>query len=546
MNGDHWGIRHITAADDNVDPLHGASYPNSTWSTTNVAEALPGVLTPLSWTLWGPALERAGRRTFHALGALARRETEVPTRVEERYFGVFHGRPALRVDFFCLMGDRLPGTSGAAVAEHFLASVPPGFVSRPDRRYYPLVAARLPAAILQAPGAARRARAGTERWWRTDLARIPTADRDEARGCLATAVACFEENAYRQGLALFTLVHPLYDQLTRLAAAAGGAAPGLMGGYGAHEETQMVVDLWACSRGRLDLDSFLASHGFHGPREGEVSAVVWREDPSPLLQILEAYVAMGESADPMVAEASRAEERRRAERDLIAGLPASRRPWGRMVLRLARRYVPLRAVCKVAYLQSVDVARASARRLGACLAAEGVLEAPEDVFFLTVDELGQSRWDGAKERVEVRRARYETNQRLELPITWQGMPEPRPVGIERSTADDSRVLEGVAASPGVAEGWVRVVTDTTNSEMEPGEILVAHTTDPSWASVLFLASALITDVGGLLSHTAVVARELGVPCVANTRVATQVLRTGDRCRVDGTTGRVEVLERAEA
>ena len=79
--------------------------------------------------------------------------------------------------------------------------------------------------------------------------------------------------------------------------------------------------------------------------------------------------------------------------------------------------------------------------------------------------------------------------------------------------------------------------------MEPGEILVAHTTDPSWASVLFLSAALVTDIGGLLSHAAVVARELGVPCVVGTKVGTSLLRTGDRCRVDGTSGQIEILER---
>jgi pyruvate,water dikinase len=79
--------------------------------------------------------------------------------------------------------------------------------------------------------------------------------------------------------------------------------------------------------------------------------------------------------------------------------------------------------------------------------------------------------------------------------------------------------------------------------VEPDEVLVAPTTDPSWSSIMFISSALVVDIGGMLSHAAVVARELGIPCVVNTRTGTRALRTGDRVRVDGTTGTVTVIER---
>jgi pyruvate,water dikinase len=82
-------------------------------------------------------------------------------------------------------------------------------------------------------------------------------------------------------------------------------------------------------------------------------------------------------------------------------------------------------------------------------------------------------------------------------------------------------------------------------EVEPDEVLVAPTTDPSWASIMFISSALIVDIGGALSHAAVVARELGIPCVVNTRTGTRELRTGDLVRVNGDAGTVEVLKRAD-
>jgi pyruvate,water dikinase len=93
----------------------------------------------------------------------------------------------------------------------------------------------------------------------------------------------------------------------------------------------------------------------------------------------------------------------------------------------------------------------------------------------------------------------------------------------------------------VVEGRIRVILDPADTEMDSGDVLVARTTDPSWASVMFLASALVVDIGGPLSHAAVVAREMGVPCVMGTGDGTVRLRTGDRVRVDGAKGTVDVL-----
>jgi pyruvate,water dikinase len=130
---------------------------------------------------------------------------------------------------------------------------------------------------------------------------------------------------------------------------------------------------------------------------------------------------------------------------------------------------------------------------------------------------------------------------MRLPAAWRGTPEP--VVPEPNTIDHT-VIKGIAASTGTIVGTVRVVRDPSFAEVEPGEILVSHTTDPSWASIMFVSSALVVDIGGLLSHAAVVARELGIPCVVNTRTGTDLLRDGDRVRVDGTKGTVEIIARA--
>ena len=131
-----------------------------------------------------------------------------------------------------------------------------------------------------------------------------------------------------------------------------------------------------------------------------------------------------------------------------------------------------------------------------------------------------------------------------MPDSWTGQPEAIPITASEAAAEGSE-LSGLAVSPGVAEGRARVVLDPLATDpLQPGEILVCATTDPSWTSLFLVAAGLVIDIGGALSYGAILARELGVPCVINSRIGTQVLRTGDLLRVDGDAGRVEVLRSA--
>jgi pyruvate,water dikinase len=108
-------------------------------------------------------------------------------------------------------------------------------------------------------------------------------------------------------------------------------------------------------------------------------------------------------------------------------------------------------------------------------------------------------------------------------------------------APPGTVVTGVAASGGVVEGRVRLVRDPATAEVDDGDVLVCETTDPGWTALFMVAGALVTDHGGMLSHGPIVARELGLPCVCGTRDASRRLRDGQRVRVDGGAGRVEVL-----
>ena len=203
----------------------------------------------------------------------------------------------------------------------------------------------------------------------------------------------------------------------------------------------------------------------------------------------------------------------------------------------------MRGVSKRAFLQCLDVGRATARRAGGLLVAVGVLAAPDDIFYLTVGELGRALPADVQTLVERRRARRVLYQTIKLPAMWKGSPKPAHATAIRQLVVDT--VQGIGASGGVAEGTARIVHDPTFSDVQPDEILIAPTTDPSWSDILFISKAPVVDIGGALSHAAVVAGELGVPCVVGTRNGTESVRTGVLVRVDGDSGKVTILHRTE-
>lgn len=523
------------------DPLHLPRHNSGHWTTTNVGEALPGVPTPLGWSMWA-GTQQSVRDGFHAIGALSGKERLLPADPDQHFLWAFYGRPAMRIEMFAELADRLPGTSGPAVAMQLLGYCPPSITAHPSYRRWPVVAAKLPIAFATVARRVNTARAETETWYR---ARIGTVDqRDLTSAIMLFGDACrrFQDNIGAQCVSIFGAVQPIYEQLTLLANKAGVDPNAIMGGYGAHAETEMVIDLWRASRGELTVAQVAARHGYHGPMEGEISAVVWREDPKVLDGVVADYARLPDERSPERTAADLLARRIEMERELLARLPKAYQPVGRGVLAAARTNIPLRGTAKVAFVQAIDVARAAARRIGVLLTEEGTLSDPDDVFYLTSEEvLGRPR--DVADLIARRRARRLRYQRLDVPTQWAGIPTPYALDVRRSDGErDGSPVQGIGVSAGVVEGLVRVVLNPDFSEIGTDEVLVAPFTDPSWASIMYLSKALVVDIGGALSHAAIVARELGIPCVVNTGSGTTQLRTGDRVRVDGSSGRVDLLE----
>lgn len=524
-----------------TDPLHEESGPETTWSIGNFSEALPGVPTPLGWTLWQHALEYGGRLALVDPGFLPRRDAHFPARVDDRLAAIFHGRVAGSVTLFEKVAAAAPGTSPAAFDQQVFGCVRPGVDNRNALRRYPIVAVKLPLIAARLGPRIRAERASAEVTWRSTTRDAPT----DPRSLLATASAQFTRI-----MRIHTLISALaqggYDRVTRLTASTDrpDLALTLLGGFGDTEEARVMDDLWAVSRGRLDLDTFIDRHGYNAPDAGEISNRSWREHRAPTEQLVATFAAMDESASPGHRARRTQADRTRALAELRGSLGQGSRINADVLLGGAMYLIRLRQTGKTAFVHTLDVARHAARCLGQQLVTGGHIDDVEDVFYLTLDEAMGSPSPQMRALVEFRRERRAHYRRLAVPEIFDGTPQATAAAVSEIHAGEKLQALGVGA-PITVEGRVRLIVDPAEcgEPLDPGEVLVTSATDPSWASMFATAAALVIDVGGAISHGAIVARELGIPCAINTKTGTRTFRDGDIVRVDGVAGTVELLDR---
>jgi phosphohistidine swiveling domain-containing protein len=526
------------------NPVHMSS-GQARWTTVNFGEAIGGVQTPMSWSVWDYGMEKATRRGFGAMGLFKGGEVPVPDSVDERASGIFFGRAAGNVDTFRLVGDRMPGSSGDVLEEKVFGNPATGPMQRKalgTYARYPVVLAKFVRAGWSSTRALPKILEDYRPWWRDATLDHPPTDLESAQRLIAESAGRFENVDFHH--CVVSMIAPgMLEALTKLADEATGdptLGPVLATGYGGMEETQIIEDLWAMSQGRLDITEVVRRHGFHGPDEGQVDATSWREDTTPIETVIRGYVLNGVE-DPR--EREREQTRRRAETEerVLKGLPRLKRGGAKLQMRMAASIILAREIGKASFLHALDGARCAARAGGAVLAERGVLADPEDVFFLTIDEFTGKPQPSFADTVAERRANHERYLGLELPPMWTGEPEPIEITPEALIGNGNvQRLQGIGVVGDQVTGRARVIRDPGTADLEPGDILVCSMTDPSWTPLFMLADALVIDTGGEISHGAIVARELGVTCVINTVTGTRDIPDGATITVDGSAGTVEI------
>ena len=296
------------------------------------------------------------------------------------------------------------------------------------------------------------------------------------------------------------------------------------------------------------LMAFMDRYGMRGLAEIDVGRPRWREEPAHVVQAVQSYVRIDDpdQAPDAVFRRGAAAAEAAIER-LAAAMPnPAQARLARLLASRMRALAGLRETPKFTIVRVLGVVRRMMLESGQELAAAGVLARPDDIFFLHFEEL---EWQGNDRRAEgrdwkalaaERRQVYERELlRRQIPRVMLSDGTAFFEGLGADSGDGA--LSGSPVSPGVVEGIVRVVFDPRDAHLAPGEILVCPGTDPSWTPLFLAAGGLVMEVGGLMTHGSVVAREYGIPAVVGVHQATSRLQSGQRVRVDGTAGRVVVI-----
>lgn len=297
--------------------------------------------------------------------------------------------------------------------------------------------------------------------------------------------------------------------------------------------------------------TFLAKYGMRGLAEIDFGRPRWRENPIQVMQMVQSYLRI---TDPAQAPAAVFERGEAAAQRVIDDLAAAvrRQPNGaikaRLVYALAQRMralAGLRESPKFFIINLFGIMREGLLQSGEDLVAHGILQHPDDLMFLHLKELQALAAGYAidwQALVAERRALYAREKRRnQIPRVLLSDGRAFYEGMRSTNGDRAGVITGSPVSPGVVEGTVHVVFDPHEAQLAPGEILVCPGTDPAWTPLFLAAGGLVMEVGGLMTHGSVVAREYGIPAVVGVHKATSRLKTGQRIRVDGSSGEIALV-----
>ncbi len=282
--------------------------------------------------------------------------------------------------------------------------------------------------------------------------------------------------------------------------------------------------------------SFIERHGHRCVRESELREKTWEENPQQLIQTLQTKVRVGDVKHFR-------HDLKKEIRVVLRPLPLLKRVILRSLISSARKAVAHREISKALSIKMVSTVRKAYQQLAKRLVNDGLLDDTDQVFFLTHEEIGQlirDRQHTWRIKANKRRVILPELDKLIFEEISYGIPEP----LEREAEIEIHEgqLKGTPVSSGVVEGRARIIHSLAEAEqLLEGEIMVASFTDIGWTPYFSIIAGLITEIGSPLSHGAVVAREYGIPAVVGAKGAKRFLHDGDLVRLDGNRGIIEKL-----
>lgn len=534
------------------------------WSDDNVGEVLPDIVTPLTWSILGPITNHGFRRTLQKLG--------VNSKSNIALFKLFNGKAYFNRTLFeqCLQQIYPSGSNEKNRS--------PVIIWQKIRAIIHTIAISLRFAFMLFWLPIRTKRVEKKMSFYLKGNGIDTTDTALFLLRIQRIVAFEKElmylhfaNTYIGDLFLQSLLkverklgldrgkHSVLTMISNIGeakSAAGGAAlralADSMSDYLSSEqlnfkETNRFFHL--CETNRVlkkKVQKFLDQYGYMSDQEFELSYPRWSENPRSLLKILH-KLTIGPSYDKPSAEDSGtifSNERTRRDQRItffnILNFPIKLiKLFNRNRENLKQSFIEVHFELKKLFLIVSDL-----------FVKEGVIQSKSDLFFLKINDiitgLNNLKSGSAPElklRIQRNRLKYEASQKMEhtIPlIETNGKLEKQ---IEKFVSDEySR--QGIPCSSGTVIGNARVIKKFSDADQfKEGEILITHSANPGWVPLFLLAVGVLTEIGGALSHSAIIAREYNIPMIASVQNATKIINTGDLIELDGTTGVVKILNR---
>lgn len=522
----------------------------------NAGEIMPDIVSPMSATVFFPPLERGWRRAFTETWDVMD-WPECPT----TFAPIIGGRFYINISAFRRLADLTPGTSpddidrtlfaaGGGKLDPYEAPDEVGYAARGER------IAAATATLLDDPPLDRfelehdaaQARRAQGRATRASSSEAELLARFEAlQPCMESEFVSLLIGASVSPVALGSLQAGLVAVYGDEGYELGRRAITGVGGIESADAGKAVAALadLAGEAFEVAFEEVLERYGFRGVNEWEIAAPSWEIRPDVLRRAVAAVGSGGPRRDP-------AATRRAALAKFEADDVRSTFPDLDLWLERCAVWMGVRERTKATCVLTINEMRLDALEIGRRLVADGRLESADQIYFLTFDEFRDAARGGDVDldRVHARQVAKADLLRYREPlivIAGEVPPVeqwPLASGVAAGTDGHAEIF-GAAGSPGIATGHARVVIDAyADDPTEPGEVLVAPITDPGWMPLFVGAVAIVAEMGGELSHTMIVSRDLGIPAVVGAVGATTSIRTGDLVEVDGSRGIVRILHRA--
>jgi phosphohistidine swiveling domain-containing protein len=548
----------------------------------NVGEVFPDVVTPLMWSFLGGVFESGWRDAWREFGIVAPGDFDK----ERVLVGIAGGYCYLNMSYIRLLGVRVPGSSVKAIDKQFLGEVhAPRYMERPGDNNF-LCSLKL---LWQTEKTLRTRRPKIiEAMRRHSAAWVSAYPGDDAPDealmrYISEYPAAHEYLFGRHILVTFrsTVAAGVIAALCALKVKDPGLTLDLLSGIEGVESAEPARIMWKLGRmvaaspvltqvfeegidsktwGKLqnmpEAEEFvaifgncLARYGYRGPNEWELASESWRMRPHVPLKAIDRMRLSEEDRAPGADFAAQLLNSRQAARYARRKLGPLDRMKFNKALPAAKIWQASREESKSAVIRALDQTRRALNELARRIAERHGIGDWQGAYMLTWPEF-QIYCENPRALAELiaeRKVAYRKLADRIPPFLFSGAVPPLESWKLRAAVDEEKgqkgdILEGIGGAPGRVIGRARIVLDTANPDvLEPGDILVAPITDPSWTPLFLAAAGVVVDVGAVMSHSVIVARDLGIPCVVSVTDGTRIIPDGVMIEIDGDTGTVTIL-----